>query len=112
MAKDRAQYPKQVDGYNLIIWEHEDGTASYGGSFNAQEWDRYLADSGRKAAPTVEVPEEPSAPSEPERPAGNASAEEWEVYARARGASDADLLDDDGEPLGRNALRDKFGEWS
>lgn len=100
---------KLIEGYNMLIWENEDGTATYTGSFNRTEWDAYLAKSGKDVSPTAEVPQEPTEPTEPESPAGNASAEEWEAYARERGASDADLLDDDGEPLGRNALRDKFG---
>lgn len=41
-------------------------------------------------------------------PSGNASTEEWANYARTKGASDADLLDDEGKPLGRDALRDKY----
>lgn len=44
-----------------------------------------------------------------EPPAGNASREDWETYAKANGATDADLVDEQGEPLGRDALRDKFG---
>lgn len=44
------------------------------------------------------------------QPSGNASRDEWEAYARAHGATDEDLLGDDGEPLGRNELRDKFAE--
>lgn len=98
----------QVEGYNMLIFENEDGTATYTGSFNRSEWERYLEDSGRSASEGTEVPEEP--PAGPEQPAGNASADEWEAYARKLGASDADLLDEDGEPLGRNALRDKFGK--
>lgn len=42
-------------------------------------------------------------------PSGNASREEWESYARSKGAIDDDLLDEDDKPLGRDALRDKFG---
>jgi hypothetical protein len=41
-------------------------------------------------------------------PAGNASREEWAAYARSKGATDEDLLDADGKPLGRDALRDKY----
>lgn len=40
-----------------------------------------------------------------ERPAGNASLEEWQEFARAQGASDADL---DGKS--RNDLRDQYGQ--
>ena len=39
-----------------------------------------------------------------EPPAGNASIEEWAEYAKARGATDADI-----EGLGRNELREKYG---
>lgn len=45
-----------------------------------------------------------------DEPAGNASTEEWATYAReVKGATDEDLVDADGKPLGRDALRDKFG---
>lgn len=46
------------------------------------------------------------------QPSGNASREEWEEYARKRGALDEDLLDEDGKELSRNELRDKFGSGS
>jgi hypothetical protein len=43
------------------------------------------------------------------RPA-NATTEAWAEYARTKkGASPDDLLDGDGQPLGRNALREKYG---
>ncbi|UIU47070.1 hypothetical protein [Microcystis phage MinS1] len=44
-----------------------------------------------------------------EEPKGNASTDEWTAYAREKGATDADLLDADGKPLGQQALREKFG---
>lgn len=43
-----------------------------------------------------------------EEPRGNASTEEWTAFAIQAGAAPEDLVDDDGEPLGRDALRDKF----
>lgn len=43
-----------------------------------------------------------------EEPAGNASGAEWAAYARTRGATDEDLVDADGKPLGRDALREKY----
>jgi hypothetical protein len=46
---------------------------------------------------------------ESDAPSGNASRDEWETYARATGASDADLTGADGKPLTRDELRDKFG---
>jgi membrane protein involved in colicin uptake len=50
-------------------------------------------------------------PAKPEdEPAANATTEAWAEYARTRkGASPDDLLDSDGQPLGRNALREKYG---
>ena len=56
-------------------------------------------------------PEEPAEPPTPplEEPAGNASTEAWLEYARSKGASEEDLVDEDGKPLTRDALRDKFG---
>lgn len=44
-----------------------------------------------------------------EQPAGNASRDEWAEYARTQGASDADLVDEDGKDLGRDTLREKYG---
>jgi hypothetical protein len=105
--------PKLIEGYNMLIWENDDGTATYTGSFNRSEWDRYLESSGSEVAEDVEVPAEPeSEPSESEpesgepveQPAGNASADEWLEFARTRpewDESDADL--------GRNDLRNKYG---
>lgn len=54
-----------------------------------------------KVEPTPEKPED--------EPAGNASTEAWVEYAKKRGALDADLVDDKGEPLTRSALIDKYG---
>lgn len=42
-------------------------------------------------------------------PAGNASRDEWAKYATAHGASEEDLLGEDGKPLGRDELRDRYG---
>lgn len=41
-------------------------------------------------------------------PTGNASREEWENYARTKGAGDEDLVDGDGKQLSRNELREKY----
>lgn len=43
--------------------------------------------------------------SDDEAPAGNASLEDWQEYARSQGASDDDL-----EGKSRNDLRDEFGQ--
>lgn len=40
-----------------------------------------------------------------EKPSANASKGEWEAYARAMGATSADL-----EGLGRNDIRDRYGD--
>lgn len=40
----------------------------------------------------------------PEEPAGNAPTDEWQAYALASGATEADI-----EGLGRNELREQFG---
>ncbi|HEY1118753.1 MAG TPA: hypothetical protein VGE43_13655 [Acidimicrobiales bacterium] len=45
-----------------------------------------------------------------EQPAGNASRDEWAAYALSLdGVTDADLVDDEGKDLGRDALREKYG---
>lgn len=58
-------------------------------------------------------PAPPAAPAPPApgatEPAGNASRDDWAAYARTQGATDADLVDGDGEPLGRDQLREKYG---
>ncbi|MDP9820389.1 hypothetical protein [Nocardioides massiliensis] len=50
----------------------------------------------------------PSTPSG--EPAGNASREDWAAYAVTQGAEEKDLVDDKGEPLGRDELRAKYGQ--
>lgn len=57
MAKAKDNGPKAVEGYNMLIWENADGSAFYTGSFNRNEWDRYLDESGNKAAETAGVPD-------------------------------------------------------
>lgn len=39
------------------------------------------------------------------QPAGNASLEDWQEFARSEGATDADL-----DGMNRNALRDQYGK--
>lgn len=51
----------------------------------------------------------PAARKPGEEPKGNASTDEWIAYAREKGATDEDLKDDQGEPLGQKALREKYG---
>lgn len=41
-------------------------------------------------------------------PAGNASRDDWAAYARSVGATEDDLTGDDGQPLGRDAIRDTY----
>jgi hypothetical protein len=44
----------------------------------------------------------------PVEPAGNAKKADWMEYARKLGASDADLVDDDGKELTVDALKAKY----
>jgi hypothetical protein len=67
------------------------------------------------AETTVESPVEAASataanppPETANQPGSNASRGAWAEYAKTRGATDEDLLDSDGNPLGRNALRDKY----
>lgn len=55
----------------------------------------------------VEAVDEPAETELPSAPAGNASLEEWQGYARSLGASDDDL---DGRT--RNELRARYGSQS
>lgn len=53
---------------------------------------------------------EPPPPPADTEPAGNASTEAWADYAvKVKGAKPDDLVDEQGEPLGRDELRAKFG---
>lgn len=105
--------PKLVEGYNMLIWEHEDGTASFTGSFNAREWGDYLGKSGSQVAEVAQVPDPEETSSDTnadlnapsvEEPAGNASKNEWREFALAQGASEGDVAD-----LSRNQLREQYG---
>lgn len=102
---------KPVEGYTMLIWEHEDGTASYTGSFNAAEWADYTASKGRNKTVRegTSVPDPAATTSATdadlvEQPAGNASAEAWRAYALTQGATEDEVAD-----LGRNDLRDQYG---
>ena len=44
-----------------------------------------------------------------DEPAGNASTEAWVKFAKSKGATDDDLKDAAGEPLGREELKAKYG---
>lgn len=53
----------------------------------------------------VDDPDDPNA-----EPSSGASRAKWEAYARTvKGAADEDLIDEDGKPLKRDALVEKFG---
>ncbi|MCL8026317.1 hypothetical protein [Nocardioides bruguierae] len=70
--------------------------------------------SGSRTASTGDGSNGSSTPSgsgsTPEPPAGNASLEDWTEYAKtSKGATDADLVDAEGKPLTRDALKAKFG---
>lgn len=98
-----------VKGYSMFIWEHDDGTVSYTGSFNAAEWADYTAKSKREVSEgtTVPSPTETHVQTDAdlvEQPAGNASAEEWRSYALTQGATEDEVAD-----LSRNELRKQFG---
>jgi hypothetical protein len=103
-----AKSPGPVEGYNMLIWEHEDGTVSYTGSFNASEWAAYTAKSRREVSETTVVPDPTDTTSSTdadlvEQPAGNASVEAWRAYALTQGATEDEVAD-----LSRNELRDQY----
>jgi hypothetical protein len=50
--------PKLIEGYNMLIWENEDGTATYTGSLNQAEWDAYLEKSGKAVKPAADTKDE------------------------------------------------------
>jgi hypothetical protein len=100
--------PKLVEGYNMLIWELEDGSVTYTGSFNASEWADYTAKSKKEVSGATTVPDPSDTGSSTdadlvEQPAGNASAEEWRAYALTHGATEDEVAD-----LSRNELRDQY----
>jgi hypothetical protein len=102
--------PKLVEGYNMLIWEHEDGTATWTGSFNAAEWADYASKSKKEVAEGMSVPSgadtSSAGPADlEEQPAGNASVDAWRGYALTQGATEDEVAD-----LSRNELRDKYGK--
>jgi hypothetical protein len=97
-----------VEGFNMLIFENEDGTVSYTGSFNRAEWDSYLASRGGEVTVgegTVlpEAETEPAAEVVVEQPAGNGTAEEWRAYALTQGATEDEVAG-----MSRNDLRDRY----
>jgi hypothetical protein len=62
------------------------------------------AELGYELKPVEPAPEKPE--NEPNR---NASTEAWVTYAKERGAKDEDLVDEQGEPLKRDVLAEKYG---
>jgi hypothetical protein len=102
--------PKLVEGYGMFIWEHEDGTVSYTGSFNASDWAAYTAKSKKEVAEGTVVPSatftNDAGPADLEEPpSGNASADAWRDYALTQGATEDEVAD-----LSRNELRDLYGK--
>jgi len=98
-----------VEGYNMLIWKHEDGTVSYTGSFNAAEWADYTAKAKGEVREGTVVPDPTDTSSATdadlvEQPAGNASKDEWRAYALTQGATEDEVAD-----LSRNDLRDAYG---
>jgi hypothetical protein len=102
--------PKLVEGYNMLIWENDDGTVTYTGSFNASEWADYTAKSKKEVGAGTSVPSPTETGSAgpadlEEQPARNASTEDWRGYALTQGATEDEVAD-----LCRNELRDKYGK--
>lgn len=65
---------------------------------------------GRGGSSTSSTQQQSPAPSGDGQPAGNASRDDWAAYAKSsKGATDADLVDDKGEPLGRDEIKAKYG---
>lgn len=101
--------PKLVEGYNMLIWENEDGSVTYTGSFNASEWAAYTAKSKKEVSEATVVPDPSDTGSSTdadlvEQPAGNASADDWRAYALTQGATEDEVA-----ALSRNELREKYG---
>jgi hypothetical protein len=71
-----------VEGYNMLIFEREDGSVTYTGSFNRAEWDAYLGKRGGKAT-VAEGTVVPDAP--PAEPAADDRSEQSSEQSTARG---------------------------
>jgi hypothetical protein len=102
---------RPVEGYNMLIFENEDGTVTYTGSFNRAAWDSYLAARGDEVTvgpgtvlPEAEPADEAAAADVVEQPAGNESADQWRAYALTQGATEDEVAG-----MSRNELRDKYG---
>ncbi|GAB2762048.1 hypothetical protein [Nocardioides pakistanensis] len=65
--------------------------------------------SGTSSTNSTQQQTQTPAPSGDGQPAGNASRDDWAAYAVSKGATDADLVDDKGEPLGRDEIKAKYG---
>jgi hypothetical protein len=77
-----------VEGYNMLIFEREDGSVTYTGSFNRAEWDAYLGKRGGEATvdegtvvPDVPPPAEPAA----DEPAADERSGQSTTRGRGRG---------------------------
>lgn len=70
---------------------------------------KYLLPDGVKRASRTATSTTAATETTGTEPAGNASTEEWAAYAKTKGATDADLVASDGNPLGRDELRAAYG---
>jgi hypothetical protein len=71
-----------VEGYNMLIFERDDGSVTYTGSFNRAEWDAYLGKRGGEAT-VAEGTVVPDAP--PAEPAADERSEQSSEQSTARG---------------------------
>jgi hypothetical protein len=76
-----------VEGYNMLIFEREDGSVTYTGSFNRAEWDAYLGKRGGEAtvAEGTVVPDAPPAESAADEPAADERSEQSTARGRRGG---------------------------
>ena len=71
----------------MLIFEREDGSVTYTGSFNRAEWDAYLGKRGGEAtvAEGTVVPDAPPAESAADEPAADERSEQSSEQSTARG---------------------------
>lgn len=71
----------------MLIFEREDGSVTYTGSFNRAEWDAYLGKRGGEAtvAEGTVVPDAPPAESGSDEPAAEERSEQSSEQSTARG---------------------------
>lgn len=110
-----ADSTEPVEGFSMFIYDHGDGTASYTGSLNVQEWSDYLESSGNKAAAGYELPEgdlDPGTAPPPPQSASEATVLDPTGGADQAPPADEDTPDEGPQPPAGNASADEWRAYA